>query len=295
MRKQIASLESLGVIERSTSSEYSQKHLVRKPDDSWRLCIVFKNLNEATESLETWPLQNIPIMIDRVTRHRPRFYGKMDITSGFFQTAIDAKSRPFTAFITSSGLYQWCRLPMGLKGAASYFQRMMDSIVLAGLLYITVEPYLGDVLVYATTEEEFTERLDKLFQRFRQHNITLNPKKYAFGMEKVEFVGHILKVDGVHFSAEKRGKVLDFLLPRKQKQLKSFLGLVNYFRDHVENSSVLSVPLNDMTIPYKKSGTVVWAPQLEERFRVIQEAVGNCPKLYYVDLNLPIRTHRIMG
>jgi hypothetical protein len=59
-------------------------HLVRKPDDSWRLCIDFKNLNEATDSLETWPLQNIPIMIDSVTRHRPRFYGEMDMTSGFF-------------------------------------------------------------------------------------------------------------------------------------------------------------------------------------------------------------------
>ncbi len=106
LRKQIASLESLGVIERSTSSENSQVHLVRKPDDSWRLCIDFKNLNETTDSLETWPLQNIPIMIDRVTRHRPRFYGRMDMTSDFFQTAIDAKSRPFTAVFTSSGLYQ---------------------------------------------------------------------------------------------------------------------------------------------------------------------------------------------
>jgi hypothetical protein len=74
---------------------------------------------------------------------------------------------------------------MGLKGATSYFQRMIASIVLAGLLYITVELYLDDVLVYATTEDEFTERLGKLFQRFRQHNITLNPKKCAFGMEEV--------------------------------------------------------------------------------------------------------------
>jgi hypothetical protein len=143
---------------------------------------------------------------------------------------------------------------MGLKGAASYFQRMMASIVLAGLMFITVELYLDDVLVYATTEDEFTERLGILFQRFRQHNITLNPKKCAFGMEEVDLVGHILKVDGMHFSAEKRGKVLDFPFPRRQKQLKSFLGLKNYFRDHVENLSVLSVPLN---------GTVVWTPQLE--------------------------------
>ncbi len=105
----------------------------------------------------------------------------MDMTSGLFQTAIDAKSRPsFTAFIASSGLYQWCRLPMGLKGAASNFQRMMASIVLAGLLYIIVELYLDDVLVYAKTEEEFTERLGKLFHRSRQHNITSNPKKCAF-------------------------------------------------------------------------------------------------------------------
>jgi hypothetical protein len=72
LRKQIALLETLGVIEKSTASEYSQVHLVRKPDQTWRLCIGFKNLNDATESMKTWPLQNIPIMIDRVTQHRPR-------------------------------------------------------------------------------------------------------------------------------------------------------------------------------------------------------------------------------
>jgi hypothetical protein len=88
LRKQIALLETLGVIEKSTASEYSQVHLVRKTDQSWRLCIDFKNLNDATESMETWPLQNIPIMIDRVTQHRPRLYGKVDMTSGFFQTAM---------------------------------------------------------------------------------------------------------------------------------------------------------------------------------------------------------------
>jgi hypothetical protein len=103
----------------------------------------------------------------------------------------------------------------------------MASIVLTGLIYITVELYLDGVLVYATTEDEFTERLATVFQRLKQFNIKLNPKKCAFGMEEVEFVGHVLKADDIHSSAEKRGKVLDFPLPEKQKQLKSFLGLVN--------------------------------------------------------------------
>jgi hypothetical protein len=116
-------------------------------------------------------------MVDRVIRQRPRFYGKMDVTSDFFQTSVDAQSGPFTAFITSSGLYDWCRLPMGLKGAASYFQRMIASIVLAGLLYSIVELYLDDILVYATSEDEIVERLCTVFKRLlRQFNITLNPK-----------------------------------------------------------------------------------------------------------------------
>jgi hypothetical protein len=132
-------------------------------------------------------------MIDRVTQQRPRlYYGKVDMASGFFQTAIDERSHPFTAFMTSTGLFQWCRLLMGLKGAASYFQRMMASKVLAGLLYIFVELFLDDVLVYATKDEEFLERVRIVFERFRQFNITLNPKKCYFGLAEVEFVGHVL-------------------------------------------------------------------------------------------------------
>jgi hypothetical protein len=111
---------------------------------------------------------------------------------------------------------------MGLKGAASYFQRMMASKVLTALLYIFVKLYLDDVLVYATKGEEFLERLRIVLERFRQFNITLNPKKCSFGLAEVEFVGHVLKIDGICFSTEKRTKVLHFALPARQKQLKSF-------------------------------------------------------------------------
>ncbi len=85
---------------------------------------------------------------------------------------------------------------------------MMASKVLAGLLYIFVELYLDDVLVYATNDEEYLERLHIVFERFRKFNITLNPKKCYFGLTEVEFVGHVLKSDGVCFSTEKRSKVL---------------------------------------------------------------------------------------
>jgi hypothetical protein len=73
-----------------------------------------------------------------------------------------------------------------------------------------VELYLDDVLIYAESDEEFVLRLRILFERLGQFNITLNPKKCCFGLEEVEFVGHVLKSNGVCFSTEKRSKVLDF-------------------------------------------------------------------------------------
>ncbi len=153
----------------------------------------------------------------------------------------------------------------------------MASKVLAGLLYIFVELYLDDVLVYATKDEEFLIRLRVVFKRFRQFNITLNPKKCYFGLAEVDFVGHVVKTDGICFSTEKRTKVLDFALPAKQKQLKSFLGLVNYFRDHVQSLFHKVKPLNEIVIPNKKGASIDWTPPLENSFRDVQESVGNCP------------------
>ncbi len=82
---------------------------------------------------------------------------------------------------------------------------------------------------------------------------------------------------------------MDFVLPVKQKQLKSFLGLVNYFRDHVLGFSHKVKPLNnEIMIPYKKGTSIDWTPRLEQCFRDVQESVGNCLKLHYVDLSPPI-------
>ncbi len=128
--------------------------------------------------------------------------------------------------------------------------------------------------MYASNEGEFIVRLRSVFNRFRQYNITLNPKKCSF----------VIKPDGVSFSTEKRGKVLDFPFPKKKIHLRSFLGLVNYFRDHVKELSTMVKPLNDMVNPYKKNTQIFWTPQMEQVFIVVQEAVGNCPKLFYVDM-----------
>jgi hypothetical protein len=88
--------------------------------------------------------------------------------------------------------------------------------VLVGLVSIVCEPYLDDVLVYGETETEFLKNLRTVFVRFRKHKILLKPKKCAFGMNKIEFVGHTISEEGVSFSREKLQEVLDFPRPVTQ-------------------------------------------------------------------------------
>jgi len=141
------------------------------------------------------------------------------------------------------GVYEWLRVPMGLKGAPSYFQQKMAEVVLRGLLYLICELYLDDIIVHGGTEDECLANLRQVFERLRSRGITLNPEKCRFGLSQVEYVGHIINEHGLAFSQEKRETVLDFPIPTTQKAMKQFLGLANYFRDHVKDYSTLVKPL----------------------------------------------------
>jgi hypothetical protein len=96
---------------------------------------------------------------------------------------------------------------------------------------------------------------------------------------------------GLSFSEEKLREVLDFPLPTTHKVMKSFLGLANYFRDHVKDHSTLVKPLQDMVGNYKKNQQLKWTPELTARFDEVKKVVGGCPKLFFMDENLPIFLH----
>ena len=124
IRSQIDSLLRLGVIEESRATEWSQVHLVPKPNGDWRFTLDFVRLNSATSGLEGWPIPNIQQTLARIGTHRPQVLGLLDFTAGYHQTPLDPASRAFTVFTTAFGLYQWTRVAMGLKGAGPYLPHM---------------------------------------------------------------------------------------------------------------------------------------------------------------------------
>jgi len=141
---------------------------------------------------------------------------------------------------------------MGLKGSGPFFQRSMSSKVLAGYVTRICEIYIDDVLVHGTTDDEYCKNLRKVLVCLRENKVTVNPRKTRLGLKEVEYVGHLISSTGTSFTPEKRLQVLDFPLPTTEKSLPQFIGLVNYFRDHVPQMTEMVQPRRKL-IDIKKS------------------------------------------
>jgi len=186
------------------------------------------------------------------------------------------------------GVYEWCRVPMGLKGAPSYFQGVLVSTVLVGLIYSICELYIDDLIIHAQTEKEFLKRLEQVLQRLQKHKITVNPDKCFFGMSEVEYVGHTINGKGLTFSREKIDKVLQIDAPILGKDLKSFLGVAVYFIDHIKNYATIVRPLHQMLLEYDRNRKLVWSTDGRVAFHSIKEAINNCTTLFFIDDHSPI-------
>ena len=290
IQTQVEKMLELGVIQRSNANRYSQVLLVPKPNNKWRFCIDYQPLNACCEG-DGWNLPNIQQMLQRLGSHKPKLFAVMDLTSGYHQAPINVSSRVFTAFITFMGIFEWLRVPMGLKGAASYFQKVLATVVLIGLLYYVCELYIDDIIVHAQDAESFLSRLRQVFERLRKHNITLNPEKCKFGLQSVEYVGHTIDETGLSFSTEKLDEVLAISPPTFAKELRSFLGLASYFRDHIQNLATIAKPLQDMIVDYEKKRKLIWTHEAEEAFKKVKEAIKSCPKLFFMDDHAPVFLH----
>jgi transposase InsO family protein len=279
--KQVEDLLEQGIIERSTAEYYSQVVVVPKPDGKDRLCIDFQNLNLVSES-HSHPLPNIKQMLNRLGDHRSEIFGVMDLTQGYHQVSVSKASMLFTAFIVFCGIFHFCRLPMGPKKAPAHFQEQMAATVLLGLIYYICEVYLDDIIVHGKTNEEFIFNLREVFKRMDRYGIKLKPTKCRFGTPKIEYCGRVISKDGLSMSEKKIASVINFPLPEFARQLKSALGLFNYFRDFVPNHSTVVQPLQALIPEYRRSNRIIWNEEARLAFTSIKQLINDCPTMYFL-------------
>ncbi len=290
INRQVTEMLQAGVIEPAATAHYSQVLLTPKPNNEWRFCIDYRRLNDATIK-RSWPLPNIKDLLQRVGEKRPTRFAKIDFTKGYWQTPLAAASRQYTAFITTIGIYQWLRVPMGACGAAGYFQWAITTIVLISLMYHACEVYLDDILIFGKTDEEFLHNLEAAFKRFAECHISVSPPKCYLGLQSIEYVGHVLDQTGLTMSEQKIHKIINFAKPVTHKDMKSFLGMANYFRSHIRDYAELTRPLQDIIKRYHRRHVLQYTPQADAAFQALKDAISTCPKLFFLDLQAPVYLH----
>jgi hypothetical protein len=155
-------------------------------------------------------------------------------------------------------------------------------------MYSICELYIDDVIIFAETEEQMIINLATVLKRLHKYRITVSPEKCSFGLREIEFVGHTLNQEGLHFTRAKLDKVLDIQLPTTAKQLKSFLGVCIFFSEHVQGYSDMTKPLHQMLTNYEARRKLTWTEETKLAFYDTQRAVNECPRIFFTDMDLPV-------
>ena len=206
------------VIRHSVSLWSSSIVLVYKKSGELRFCVDYRKLNQITRN-DALPLPRISDLLDSVKD--AKYFSTLNLRSGYWQIPVEPEDCQRTAFATQSGLYEFTRMPFGLKTAPATFQRAME-IALAGLTFETCFCYLDDVIVFGRDLEEHNSRLRMILKRFREFHLKVKLFKCVFAAKQVCYLGHVISQQGIAPDPAKIDAIKNILPPSDLKQLRSF-------------------------------------------------------------------------
>jgi hypothetical protein len=190
-------------------------------------------------------MKEINKFIRDIGRANLSIFMTLDLTSGFWQMKLEPESQPLTAFtIPSRGQFHWITSPMGLLGCLASFQRLMEQ-VLRGLQNILI--YIDDVLIHTDTHEKHLEALEQVLLRLHQHHLKINLDKCLFGDRQVSYLGFTLTPDGIKPGEAKLKAIKLATAPGDVKAIRSFVGLCNFFWNHIQGFVITAAPLFKLT------------------------------------------------
>jgi hypothetical protein len=265
--------------------------IVRKKDQTIRLCVDYRKLNEKTIG-DAYPLPRIQESFDALVG--AQYFSTLDLASGYHQIAMHPDDQHKTAFITPMGLYEYTRMPFGLVSAPATFQRLMQT-TMSDFLYSFLLVYLDDLLVYSKTFDDHIDHLDRLLQRIRDTGLKLRIDKCHFLCKEVAYLGHTISAAGIGCDKNKVTVVENWPQPKTVKDVRSFLGFASYFRRFIKGFASIAGPLHDLVTvalrDNKNCSTVdiskVWSEIHQTAFDGLKSALTTAPVLAYADFTKP--------
>ena len=172
------------------------------------------------------------------------YFTKIDLSKGYLQIPVEEEDIPKTAFVTPDASYEFIRMLFGMKNSGATLVRGIRKI-LTGMNH--VESYIDDLIVHTKDWETHVEVLDELFRRLCEANLTARPSKCVIATKPVEFLGHQIGYDWITPNEENLEKIRNAKRPVTKKEVRSFFGLLNYYRDHIPSFATIAAPLSDLT------------------------------------------------
>ena len=270
-----------GVLEPVRFSEWAAPIVpIVKRDGSIRVCGDYKLTVNQAALVDTYPLPLVQDIFASLANGKT--FTKLDLAHAYQQLILDADSRPYTTINTHKGLFQHTRLPFGVAAAPAIFQRTMESL-LGDLPHVCI--YLDDILVTGESESAHLRNLAAVLERLAASGVRLKREKCSFMIHEVEYLGHCISAKGIHPVPEKVSAVREAPPPQDVSQLRSFLGMVNYYGKFLPNLATLLRPLYDLL---QSTKTWSWECPQKQAFDKAKELLSSAPLLTHYDPSKPL-------
>ena len=261
-------MEKMGIIRKSNSPWASPLHIVPKSNGGWRPCGDYMNCKTSQFSCPT-----------------SQFFSKIDLIRGYHQIPVTPDDIHKTAIITPFGLYEYLRMPFGLKNAAQAFQRLMDT-VFQGISCVFV--YLDDILVASSSPHEHIQDLKTVCNRLQQYGLTIRLEKCLFGVSEMDFLGHLISKDGSVPLPTKVKPISEFPKLINVKSLQEFLGMISFYHRFIPNAATTLRPLYHALRGKTQKELIIWSQSMHNSFTSAKSALCNATMLAHPTPSVPI-------
>ena len=278
MSTQVRKLEANGIIKAADSEWGANVILVKKKDNTWRMCVDYRDLNSKTTNVDPYLIPRIDDTIDALGG--AKFFCTLDLIQGYHQIEMTEESKAKTAFVVprmTPSQWQYNFMPFGVTGGPATFQRVMDRI-LSGLEHKIALAYLDDVIVYGQTAAVCIVNLEKVLVRIEEAGLKLKPAKCEFFKKELLYLGHIVSADGIKCDPAKIEAIKRWIEPRTSRQIKVFLGTANYYNRFIKDYSAKAFPLYQLA---RKGRKFKWENEHQKGFDEIRKSLIEAPVMAY--------------